>query len=153
KGSSGQKGPQGPVAVVIGKVEQKDVPIYRDGLGTVQAFNTVTVRSRVDGQLQKLAFTEGQDVKAGDVLAQIDPAPFQTQVAQAEAKKGQDEAQLANAKLDLKRNEALLASKIVAQEVYDTAQALVNQLDAAVKADQAAIDSARVQLNYSTVKA
>jgi len=153
KGASGQKGFQGPVAVVIGKVEQKDVPIFRDGLGTVQAFNTVTVRGRVDGQLQKLAFTEGQEVKAGDVLAQIDPAPFLTQVAQAEAKRGQDEAQLANAKLDLKRNEALLASKIVAQEVYDTAQALVNQLEAAVKADQAAIDGARVQLNYSTIKA
>jgi multidrug efflux system membrane fusion protein len=152
KGSTA-KGPPPPVAVVMGTVEQRDVPIYRDGLGTVQAFNTVTVRSRVDGQLQKLSFEEGQDMRAGEVVAQIDPAPFKTQVAQAEAKKAQDEAQLANAKLDLKRNETLLAGKIVSQEVYDTAQALVNQLAAAVQADQAAIDSASVQLNYSTVKA
>src|SRR5262249_29879945 len=98
--SGGQKGPQGPVAVLMGTLAQKDVPIYRDGLGTVQAFNTVTVRSRVDGQLQKLSFKEGQDVKAGDLLAQIDPAPFQTQVAQAEAKKAQDEAQLIFAQVE-----------------------------------------------------
>src|SRR5258708_7726000 len=87
----------GPVPVVAGMVAQKDVPIYRDGLGTVQAFNTVTVHARVDGQLQKVAFVEGQDVHVGDVLARIDPAPFQTQVEQNEAKKAQDEAQLANA--------------------------------------------------------
>lgn len=151
--SGGQKAPQGPVAVVMGKVAQKDVPIYRDGLGTVQAFNTVTVRSRVDGQLQKLGFTEGQDVKTGDVLAQIDPAPFQTQVAQAEAKKAQDEAQLVFAQVELKRDAELLSSKILTQEAYDTQKAQVNQLDAAVKADQAAIDSARVQLNYTTIAA
>ena len=157
KGSSQTKSPQaargasGPVAVIIGTAAQENVPIYVDGLGTVQAFNTVTVRSRVDGQLQKLAFREGQDVHAGEVLAQIDPAPFKTQVAQAEAKQGQDQAQLENANLELKRNAALLASKIVSQEVYDTAKAQVNQLEAAVRADQAAIDSAKVQLNYSTV--
>src|SRR3954462_7884418 len=98
----------GPVPVVAGSVMKKDVPIYLDGLGTVQAFNTVTVRSRVDGQLQKVAFVEGQDVHAGDVLAQIDPKPFETQVAQAEGKKAQDEAQLANAKIQLKRDAELL---------------------------------------------
>src|SRR4029077_12618110 len=112
-------GAGGPVVATLGTVQQKDFPLYLDGLGTVQAFNTVTVRSRVDGQLIKLAFREGQDVRTGDLLAQIDPEPFRTQVAQAEAKKAQDQAQLENARIELKRNETLLASKIVSQEVYD----------------------------------
>src|SRR5882672_8870795 len=142
---------QAPVPVVAGKVGRTDVAIYLDGLGTVQAFNTVTVRARVDGQLQKVGFTEGQDVHAGDLLAQIDPEPFRTQVAQAVAKRGQDAAQLANARIDLKREVELFAAKIDSQQVYDTAQALVNQLDAAVKADEAAIDSAQVQLNYTII--
>src|SRR5256885_17165327 len=94
----------GPVPVVAGMVARKDVPIYLDGLGTVQAFNTVTVHARVDGQLQKVGFVEGQDVHVGDVLAQIDAAPFQAQLEQAGAKKNQDEAQLANARLDLQRD-------------------------------------------------
>lgn len=150
---AGRGGSNAPVTAIIGTVIQKNVPIYLDGLGTVQAFNTVTVRSRVDGQLKKLSFTEGQDVKAGDVLAQIDPDPFRTQVEQAEAKKKQDEAQLGFAKVELKRNADLLAQKIVSQEVYDTQKAQVDQLDALVKADQAAIDNAQVQLNYTTVTA
>jgi multidrug efflux system membrane fusion protein len=142
---------QAPVPVIAGKVGTTNVPIYLDGLGTVQAFNTVTVRPRVDGQLQKVTFVEGQDMKAGDLLAQIDPAPFQTSLEQAIAKKGQDAAQLANAQIDLKREAALIEAKIDSQQVYDTQQALVNQLDAAVKADQAAIDSAQVQLAYTTI--
>lgn len=140
-----------PVPVVAGAVEQKDVPIYLDGLGTVQAFNTVTVHTRVDGQLLKVAYIEGQDVHAGDLLAQIDPAPYQTQVEQAVAKKGQDEAQLANARVELKRDTDLLAAKIMAQSDFDNQNALVNQLEASVKADQAAIDSAKVQLAYATI--
>ncbi|MDB6124107.1 MAG: efflux transporter, family, subunit [Pedosphaera sp.] len=152
KGGPGGKGMTGPVPVVAGTVAQKDVPIYLDGLGTVQALNTVTVRVRVDGQLQKVAFNEGQDVVEGDILAELDPQPFLTQVRQNEAKKSQDEAQLANANIDLKRNEELLKQKIVAQSVYDTAKALAHQLAATVNADQAAIDSAQVQLNYATVK-
>jgi multidrug efflux system membrane fusion protein len=139
------------VPVVAGAVVRKDVPIYLDGLGTVQAFNTVTVRVRVDGQLQKVAFVEGQEVRVGDLLAQIDPAPYRTQVEQAEGKKGQDEAQLANARVELKRDADLLAASIVSQQVYDTQKALVDQFEAAVKADQAAIDSAKVQLQYTTV--
>jgi len=142
----------GPViAVIEGNVQQKDVPIYLDGLGTVQAYNTVTVHVRVDGQLEKVAFVEGQDVHTGDVLAQIDPAPFQAQLGQAEAKKKQDEAQLANANLDLKRDSDLVAQKIATQQQYDTQKALVDQLAATVKADQAAIDSATVQLDYTTI--
>ncbi|EEF57569.1 efflux RND transporter periplasmic adaptor subunit [Pedosphaera parvula] len=152
KGGSGGRGAGGPVPVVAGTVEQKDVPIYLDGLGTVQALNTVTVHVRVDGQLQKVAFKEGQDVIVDEVLAEIDPQPFLTQVRQTEAKKNQDIAQLANAKIDLQRNEELVKQKIVAQSIDDTAKALVDQLDAAVKADQAAIDSAQVQLNYTTVR-
>jgi multidrug efflux system membrane fusion protein len=153
KGGPGSRRPTGPISVVIGTVEKKDLPIYLDSLGTVQAFNTVTVRGRVDGTVQKIAFQEGQDVHAGDVLAQIDPAPFKTQVQQAEAKKGQDDAQLENANVELKRDASLLASKILAQEVYDTQKALVKQLEASVRADQASIDSANVQLNYASVKA
>lgn len=152
-GSGGGRPPQPPVPVVTTKVLQKDVPIYLDGLGTVMAYNSVTVRVRVDGQLQKVAFTEGQDVKAGDLLAQIDPDPFLTQVAQAEARKTQDEAQLTNARIQLKRNADLLALKIVSQQDYDTQKALVDQFEATVKADQAAIDSAKVQLNYTKILA
>ena len=140
-----------PVPVVAGRVAQKDVPIYLDGLGTVQAFNAVTVHVRVDGELKKVAFTEGQDVKAGDVLAQIDSDPFRALLEQAEAKKAQDEAQLTNAKLDLQRDAEQIAAKIVSRQVYDTQKALVDQLAAQVKADQATIDSAKVQLNYTTV--
>src|SRR4029077_15353425 len=104
-------GAGGPVVATLGTVQQKDFPLFLDGLGTVQAFNTVTVRSRVDGQLNKLAFREGQDVHAGDLLAQIDPEPFRTQVEQAEAKKAQDQAQLENALVELKRDEILLTNK------------------------------------------
>jgi multidrug efflux system membrane fusion protein len=140
-----------PVPVVVSTVKEQDVPVYLDGLGTVQAFNTVTVHVRVDGQLNKVAFTEGQDVKAGDVLAQIDPAPFQAALEQAKGKKGQDQALLDNANLDMKREIDLYAAKVDSQQVYDTQKALVAQDEAAVKADQAAIDSAQVNLNYCTV--
>jgi multidrug efflux system membrane fusion protein len=140
-----------PVPVVAGVVAQKDVPIYLGGIGTVQAFNTVTVHARVDGQVQKIAFTEGQDVHAGDLLAQIDPDPFRTALEQTVAKKGQDEAQLANARVDLKRYADLLANEGVTQQQYDTQKSLVTQLEATVNADQAAIESAKVQLAYTTI--
>ena len=142
---------QFPVPVVAGTVVQKDVPIFLDGLGTVRALNTVTVRARVDGELKKVSFAEGQDVKAGDVLAQIDDAPFRALFEQAQAKKGQDEALLANAKLDLERNADLIAKKVISPQQYETQKALVAQLEAAVRADEAAIQNTKVQLDYTTV--
>jgi membrane fusion protein, multidrug efflux system len=151
KGPGSGKMEMPPVPVVAGTVAQKDVPIYLGGLGTVQAFNTVTVRARVDGQVTKIAFTEGQDVHAGDLLAQIDPDPFRAALEQAVAKKGQDQAQLANAEVDVKRYADLLANQGVTQQQYDTQKSLVNQLEATVNADQAAIESAKVQLAYTTI--
>lgn len=150
---AGGPGAGGPVSVIVGKASQKDFPIFLDGLGTVQAFNAVTVRSRVDGQLKKVGFKEGQEVHAGDLLAEVDPAPFRAALGQAQAKKAQDVAQLNNAQIELKRDAQLLAEKIVAQDVYDTQKALTQQLEAAVQADQAAIDSAKVQLDYATITA
>ena len=140
-----------PVPIIPGVVEQKAVPIYLDGLGTVQAFNTVTVRSRVDGQVQRIAFIEGQDIKEGDLLAQIDPAPFQAQLDQNIAKKAQDEAQLAMVRQTLARDKDLLASHILSQQDYDTQNALADQFTAAVKGDEAAINSAKVQLAYTRI--
>lgn len=142
-----------PVSVVAGVVQKKDVPVYLDGIGTVQAFNTVTVSARVDGEVKKVAFTEGQDVHAGDLLAQIDEAPFQAAYDQAVAKKGQDEAQLANAQLNLTRDKDLFDKKVISTQERDTQLALVRQLDATVKADEAAIQSAKVQLDYTRIVA
>ncbi|MEI8233994.1 MAG: efflux RND transporter periplasmic adaptor subunit [Verrucomicrobiota bacterium] len=147
----GGRGGMMVVPVVAGTVAEKDVPIYLEGLGTVQGLNSVTIHSRVDGQLTHIAFTEGQNVRAGDVLAKIDPAPFQAQLAQSEAKKRQDEALLANARSDLERYTEMLARKAASQQQYDTQKSLVAQYEAAVGADQAAIQSARVQLDYTTL--
>ena len=156
-GSSAAGGPGGgpnlPVPVVAGRVEKQDVPIYLDGLGTVQAFNTVTVKARVDGELQKVAFTEGQDVKAGDLLAQIDARPYQAQLDQATAKKAQDDALLANARLILQRDEDLIAKKVLDQQSYDTQRFTVDQMVATVAADQAALDNARTQVDYTHITA
>jgi len=141
-----------PVPVVTGHARQKNVPIYLDGLGTVQAFNTVTIHTRVDGELVKVAFTEGQDVKTGDLLAQIDPAPYQAALDQVTAKKAQDAAQLANARADLQRYADLLKTDGTTQQTYDTQKALVDQLEATVNADQAAVDAAKVNLAYTTIR-
>jgi multidrug efflux system membrane fusion protein len=141
------------VPVVSDAAMSQDVPIYLTGIGAVQAFNTVTIRSRVDGQLDKVAFTEGQDVKAGDLLAQIDPRPLQAQLEQAEAQKVSHEAQLADAKLDLERFSNLEKRGAATGQSVDTQRALVAQLEANIQADQAAIDNARVQLGYTTITA
>jgi multidrug efflux system membrane fusion protein len=143
----------GRIPVVPATVVQADVPIYLDGLGTVQAFNSVLVRARVEGELQKVAFTEGQDVGEGDLLAQIDPRPYQAQLAQAAAKKAQDEAQLVNAKRELARYSELRKNNYATQQQIDQYQAQVDQLAATIKGDQAAIDSAQLMLGYTTITA
>lgn len=149
--SKGQEG--GPsVPVLTGLAETKDVPIYLNGLGTVQGFNSVTIRSRIDGQLEKVAFAEGQEVKAGQILAQIDSRPFQAALDQATARRKQNEALLANAKRDLTRDLALLAEKAGTAQKADTQQALVEQLEATLKSDDAAIEAASVQLGYATIR-
>jgi multidrug efflux system membrane fusion protein len=140
-----------PIPVEIATAARGDVTVYLTGLGSVQAFNTVTVRSRVDGELQKVAFTEGQDVKRGDLLVQIDPRPFQAQLDQAIAKRAQDAAQLANAKLDLTRFRNLATREFATRQSVDTQTALVAQDEALVKGDEAAIENARVQLAYTTI--
>lgn len=148
-------GPGGPrnsvVAVQAGTVAREDVPIWFDGIGTVQAFNTVTVRARVDGELQRVSLQEGQLVKAGDLLATIDSRPLQAQLAQAQAKKAQDEAQLANARRDLERNMNL--KEFASRQSVDTQRALVAQYEAQIRADEAAIEAVQVQLNYTAVTA
>jgi multidrug efflux system membrane fusion protein len=140
------------VPVVAGEVRRADVPIYLTGIGTVQAFNSVLVKARVDGQIVKIDFTEGQDVAAGDVLAEIDPAPLAAALAQTQAAKLKDEAQLDNARRDLGRATRLAASGNATIQQQDTARSLVAQLEATVKADQAAIDAAQVQLNYTRIR-
>ncbi|MDQ7246393.1 efflux RND transporter periplasmic adaptor subunit [Dongia sedimenti] len=147
--------PPAPEAVPVdtATATRQDVPVTLTGLGTVQALNTVTVTARVDGQIQKIAFTEGQDVKEGDLLAQIDPRPFQAALDGAIAKKAQDVATLENAKLDLKRFQDLAQKDFATHQQLDTQNALVAQTEALIQGDQAAIDNARTQLDYTTIKA
>lgn len=151
-GAGGRGGESAPVPVTVGQVTQSDVPLFLSGLGNVQGFNTVTIRSRVDGQLEKLSFSEGQEVKEGDVLAQIDPRPFQAALDQAKALRMQNEAMLLNAKLDLERDVALFQGKAGTAQKADTQKALVNQLEATLRANDAAIDAANTQLNYATIR-
>ena len=149
----GRRGPDGPVSVLVQPARTQDVPVTLDAVGTIQALNTVTVRSQVDGRLVEVAFREGQDVKRGDVLARIDPATYQAQYDQAVAKKAQDEATLANARLDLQRYIALASTNAGSRQQADTQKALVAQLEAQVKSDQAAIDNAKAVLDYTVIRA
>ena len=142
-----------PVAVAVAPARRADFPIILQGLGQVQAYNTVLVKARVDGQITKIGFKEGQMVKQGDLLAEIDKRPFQAALEQAQAKQTQDEANLANAKLDLGRYMTLSKQSFVTQQQLDTQKSLVNQLTAAIAADAAAVDAAQVQLNYATIRA
>ena len=144
--------PDGPVSVTAADVVVRDVPISLDAIGTVQALASVTIRTQVDGRLQKLYFTEGQDVKAGDVLAQIDPSLYQANYDQQVAKKAQDEATLANARIDLQRYMALAVGNVGSKQQADTQKALVAQLEAQVKADQALIDNAKTTLDFATIR-
>lgn len=143
--------PPGAITVQSAVAATADVPVYLTGLGTVQAFYTVTVSPRVDGQLTKIAFTEGQTVKQGDLLAQIDPRPYQASLDQAVATRGKDAAQLANAQHDLERYITLAPENFTSKQVLDTQKALVAQLTAQAKGDQAAIDLAKTQLDYATI--
>ncbi len=148
--ANAQKSAPNPVRVSIATVEKADFPVYLTGLGTVQGFNTVLVRTRVDGQIDKIAFTEGQLVKQGDLLAEIDPRPFQAALDQAKAKKAQDEANLANANLDLQRYTKL--GEFATRQQTDTQRSTVAQLTAQIAADDAAIFNAQTQLDYTAVK-
>jgi multidrug efflux system membrane fusion protein len=148
--AAGRAAPQ-PIAVDTAAVSHADVPIYLQGLGTVQAFYTVTVTARVDGELQKIAFTEGQTVRKGDLLAQIDPRPNQAAYDQAVATKAKDESLLANAKRDYDRYTQLQPQNLASKQTVDTARALVDQLTAQLQVDQAIIDNARTQLDYTRI--
>ncbi len=139
------------IAVDTAAADHTDVPVYLQGLGTVQAFYTVTVTARVDGEIQKIGFAEGQTVHKGDLLAQIDPRPNQAAYAQAVATKAKDAAQLANAKLDLDRYILLQPQDLASKQTVDTARAAVDQLTAQVQVDQAMVDNARTQLDYTRI--
>src|ERR1700728_608761 len=139
------------IAVDAAVVTHADVPIYLSGLGTVQAFYTVTVTARVDGEIQKIGFTEGQTVHKGDLLAQIDPRPNQAAYEQAVATKAKDAAMLANAKRDYDRYILLQPQDLASKQTVDTQRATVDQLTAQVQVDQAVIDNARTQLDYTRI--
>ena len=154
----GKKGAGGgaatdPVPVLAFTAQSADVPVYIDGVGTGKALNTVTVRPQVDGKIINISFIEGQDVPKGFILAKIDPVTYQAQYDQTIAKKKQDEAQLANAKLDLERYTRLAASNAINKQQRDTQRALVAQLEAQVQLDQAAIENARAILDYTDIVA
>ncbi|MGY3459681.1 multidrug efflux system membrane fusion protein [Bradyrhizobium sp. LM3.4] len=148
-----RKGPQRPPAVLVSvsPVQKVDFPVYLTGLGTVAGFNTVQVRTRVDGQIDKIAFTEGQIVKQDELLVSIDPRPYQATLDQAKAKRAQDEANLANANLELQR--AMKLGEFATAQRVDTQRSTVAQLTAQIAADDAAISNAQTQLDYTQVKA
>ena len=149
--ANAQKAARTAVRVTVAPVERTDFPVYLTSLGTVQAFNTVVVRSRVDGQIDKIAFKEGQLVNQGDLLAEIDPRPYQATLDQAKAKKEQDEANLANINLDLQR--FIKLGEFATRQQLDTQRSNVQQLTAQIAADAAAIANAATQLDYTAIKA
>jgi multidrug efflux system membrane fusion protein len=159
--AAGERGPAGPggragaearpVPVATAPVVRRDVPVFLDGLGTVAAYKTVTVRSRVDGQLQTVAFREGQAVKRGTLLAEIDPRPFLIQLHQAEAALARDNAQLRGSQLNLERYAAVRKDKLIAQQQVDDQRASVEQLEATVKSDEAQVESAKLLLDYARI--
>src|SRR6266852_4348055 len=153
------KGKGGPgmgnfvVPVVVATAQRGDLPVYFNGIGTVTAFNTVTVRSRVDGQLISIAFKEGQFVHQGDLLAQIDPRPFQVQLEQALGQLAKDQAQRKDAEVNFERFKLLFKEGVIPQQQLDTQGALVGQVDGAITSDQSQIDNAKLQLTYSRITA
>jgi multidrug efflux system membrane fusion protein len=155
QGEGRRGGPNGgrPMPVVAQAARTADVPVYLGALGSVTPFNTVTVKSRIDGQLMKVLFREGQLVRAGDVLAEIDPRPLQAQLGQAEGQLARDAALLKNAQIDLERYRTLFQQDSIARQQLDTQEALVRQYEGTLKVNQAAMETARLQLSYSRITA
>ena len=151
KGSAGRRDASGPVSVVAATAQTANVPVYLDGVGTTKALNTANITSLVDGTLLSVDYREGQDVKKGDVLARVDPVTYQAALDQAVAKKALDEAQLANAKVDLTRYTNLVKSNAIAPQQLDTQRTLVAQIEAQVKLDQGVIDNAAAYLRWCTI--
>ena len=150
----GRKGdPNRVVSVSVAKVEKKDVPIWMEGLASVSAWQQVTVRSQVDGRLDKVFFHDGQAVKRGEMLAQIDPRPYNVQLHQAEGALARDQAQLVDAKVNLERQQTLLEKKLVAQQAVDDQRAVAGQAAGNVKVDEAQIENAKLNIDYSQVRA
>jgi membrane fusion protein, multidrug efflux system len=152
-GDNGGMPQMGPIPVVVATAHRGDLPVYFNGLGTVTAFNTVTVRSRVDGQIVKINFTEGQFVKEGDALIEIDPRPYQVQLEQAEGQLAKDQAQLKDVQVDYERYKLLLKDGVIPQQQLDTQAAQVGTFEGAIKADVATIDNAKLQITYSHITA
>ena len=154
---TGGRGAQDPSAraipVAAAPVTPKDVPVYLRGLGNVAGSNTVTLKSRVDGQLVEVSFKEGQQVKKGDLLAVIDPRPYQAALDQTKATLAKDEAALADAKTNLERYAALVKEQVIAQQQYDTQKSQVGQIEGQIGADKAQIENAQLQLNYTHITA
>jgi multidrug efflux system membrane fusion protein len=142
-----------PIPVTVARVHAADFPVYLNGLGTVQPFRTVTVRSRVDGQIIEVGFRQGRGVKEGDVLVKIDPRPYQAALDQALSKKAQDEANLKDAKLNLDRLTSLAGKSVASEQQLNTQQATVDRMTAQVDGDEAEIENARTQLGYTTITA
>jgi multidrug efflux system membrane fusion protein len=152
-GGGGGARPAGPHAIPVSvtTVERQDVPVILTGLGTVQAYKTVTLRSRVDGEIMAVYFREGQEVRQGQLLAQIDPRPYQVALETAKANLARDQAQLNTARANLARSKALLQAGVIAQQDYDTQEAAAGQFTGTVQADQAAIDNAKLNLAYTRI--
>lgn len=148
----GQRGPM-TITVAVAKAETRDMPVYLQGLGSVEAFNTVVVKSRIDGQLVEIHFKEGQEVKKGDLLAVVDPRPYQVALSQAQATLYKDQSALNDAKLNFERFQDLYKQGIIPQQQFDTQKSLMGQLEGAVRADQAQIDNVKLNLTYTRITA